>query len=64
MTKVKLHIHVAKEEKLLVNPELINLLRIIQKTGNLLTVFEQMNVSYNKAWKIPDAMNTVFQVNP
>jgi molybdate transport system regulatory protein len=58
MTEVELHIYVNKDGKLLVSPERICLLRWIHQTGSLLTASKQIGVSYNKAWKILEAMNT------
>ncbi|MCW3787422.1 winged helix-turn-helix domain-containing protein [Plebeiibacterium sediminum] len=59
MTEVELHIHVNKDGKLLVTPERIHLLRLIEETGSLLTASKQVGVSYNKAWKMIDAMNSI-----
>ncbi len=59
MTEVELPIHVNKDGKLLVTPERINLLRLIEETGSLLTASKQVGVSYNKAWKMIDAMNSI-----
>ncbi len=59
MTEVELHIHVNKDGKLLVTPERIRLLRLIEETGSLLTASKQVGISYNKAWKMIDAMNKV-----
>ncbi len=59
MTEVELHIHVNKDGKLLVTPERIKLLRLIEETGSLLTASKQVGISYNKAWKMIDAMNKV-----
>jgi molybdate transport system regulatory protein len=57
MTEVELHIRVSKEGRLLATPERIDLLRLIHKSGSLLTASGQIGVSYNKAWKMVDAMN-------
>lgn len=57
MIEVELHIQVTKEGKLFVNPERINLLRIIEKTGSLLTASKEIGISYNKAWKMLEVMN-------
>ncbi len=59
MTEVELHIHVNKDGKLLVTPERITLLRLIEQTGSLLTASKKIGISYNKAWKMIDAMNSI-----
>ena len=58
MTEVKLQISVSKEGKLILNPERISLLRSIEESRSLLTASKQIGISYNKAWRILDAMNT------
>lgn len=58
MTKVELHIHISTDNKLLVNPERILLLRQVELTGSLLKASEKLNISYNKAWKILDSLNS------
>lgn len=57
MTKVDLQIHISKENKLLVNPERIKLMRFINTSGSLLKASEEMGISYNKAWKMLEAVN-------
>lgn len=57
MTNVELQIYIRYGEKLLVNPERIQLLRLIVSTGSLLKASEKMGISYNKAWKVLDAVN-------
>jgi molybdate transport system regulatory protein len=59
LTEVELHIYINKAGKMLINPERINLLRWIHKTGSLLKASREIGVSYNKAWKILEAINTV-----
>ena len=59
MTKVDLYIHISNNDELLVNPERIQLLRLIASTGSLLKASEKMGISYNKAWKMLEAVNTV-----
>lgn len=59
MTEVELHIYVRKDKMLVINPERINLLRWIQKTGSLLTAAKKMGVSYNKAWNMLETLNSV-----
>lgn len=59
MTEVELHIYVNKAGKLLINPERINLLRWIYRTGSLLKASKEIGVSYNRAWNILEAINTV-----
>ncbi len=58
MTEVTLHTFIRKNDKLVLTPERINLLRIIAKTGSLLTASRTIGISYNKAWKMLDAVNT------
>lgn len=57
MTKVDLHIHISNDNKLLINPERIQLIRYIVTTGSLLKASEKMEISYNKAWKMLDSIN-------
>ena len=57
MTKVDLHIHITNDDKLLVNPERIKLIRFINTSGSLLKASEEMGISYNKAWKMLEAVN-------
>ncbi len=57
MTEVELHIHIKKGGNLLVTPERMNLLRLIDSTGSLLTASKKIGISYNKAWKMLDAIN-------
>jgi molybdate transport system regulatory protein len=59
MTKVDLHIHISNDNKLLVNPDRIQLIKHIASTGSLLKASEKMRISYNKAWKIMEAVNSV-----
>ena len=62
MTKVDLHIHISKEDKLLVNPERIHLMRLVSTTGSLLKASKKMGISYNKAWKMLEAVNKASSV--
>ena len=57
MTKVDLHIHISSNNTLLVNPERVTLLRNIALTGSLLKASKKMGISYNKAWKLLEAVN-------
>lgn len=57
MTQIELHIHVKTDNKLLINPERIKLLKIINNTGSLLNASKKMKISYNKAWLMLDSMN-------
>ncbi len=59
MTNVDLHIHISNDDKLLVNPERVRLLRLVASTGSLLKASEKMDMSYNKAWNMLDAVNKV-----
>ncbi len=56
MTEVELQIHVKTDGNLLVTPERIKLLKLIQKNGSLNTAAKELGISYNKAWKLIDAM--------
>jgi molybdate transport system regulatory protein len=57
MTKVDLHINISNDDKLLVNPERVQLMRLIASTGSLLQASDKMGISYNKAWKMLEAVN-------
>ncbi len=57
MTKVDLLINISKDDRLIINPERIKLLLLVQSTGSLLRASEQMGISYNKAWNMLEAMN-------
>ncbi len=57
MTEVELHIHIKKDGNLLVTPERMKLLRLIHSSGSLLTASKKLGISYNKAWKMLDAIN-------
>jgi len=57
MTRVDLHIHISRNDTLLVNPERIRLLRLVASTGSLLKASEKMGISYSKAWKLLEAVN-------
>jgi molybdate transport system regulatory protein len=57
MTNVDLHIHISNDDKLLVNPERVRLLRLVASTGSLLKASEKMDMSYNKAWNMLEAVN-------
>lgn len=59
MTIVDLHIHISNDDKLLVNQERIQLMRDIASTGSLSKASEKTGISYNKAWKILEAVNRV-----
>ncbi len=59
MTEVELHIHFRKDGKLVINPERIRLLRLIQKSGSLLTASKEIGTSYNSVWRMLDTMNKV-----
>jgi molybdate transport system regulatory protein len=39
------------------NPERIRLMRFIESTGSLFKASEKMGISYNKAWKMLEAVN-------
>ena len=60
MIKVDLHIHISDSDKLLVNPERVQLLRMVAKSGSLLKASEKMGVSYNKAWKASEKMGVSY----
>jgi molybdate transport system regulatory protein len=57
MTKVDLHINISNDDKLLVNQERVQLMRLIASTGSLLQASDKMGISYNKAWKMLEAVN-------
>jgi len=58
MTKVDLQIFISNNDQLLVNPERIMLLQHIASTGSLRQASEKTGISYNKAWKMLEAVNT------
>lgn len=57
MVRVDLHIHISKSDSLLVNPERIMLMRLVLELGSMQKAAQRMGISYNKAWKIIEAMN-------
>lgn len=57
MIKVDLHIHISNNNKLLVNPERIYLLKQVALNGSLLKASLVTGISYNKAWKMMEAVN-------
>jgi len=57
MTKVDLHIYINYDDRLIVNPERIELLKHIATEGSLLKASKNMGISYNKAWHMLDAVN-------
>ncbi|MGE4587786.1 MAG: winged helix-turn-helix domain-containing protein [Mangrovibacterium sp.] len=59
MTEINLNIHVNKSGELFLTPEKARLLKLINLTGSLLKASGEMDISYNKAWKMLEAMNLI-----
>lgn len=59
MTEVELYITVKRDGVVIADPEKIRLLRIVRETGSLLMASKKLNISYNKAWRLMDTMNSV-----
>lgn len=59
MTEVRLHIEILKEGDLVITEDRIKLLRLIAEAGSLLTASKQIGLSYNKAWKMLDSINSI-----
>jgi molybdate transport system regulatory protein len=57
MTHVELQIRVKKDNKLLLTPEGAHLLKLIARSGSLLTASKEIGISYNKAWKMLEFIN-------
>jgi len=61
MVEVNLQIFIARDGSTLLTPERVQLLRLIQAGGSLHMAAKESKISYNKAWKMIDAMNTATQ---
>lgn len=58
MTEIALQIYVKKDDTMILTPEWAKLLKLIDSTGSLLSASKILEISYNKAWKMLDAINT------
>lgn len=59
MTEVSLQIQINQAGKLFITPERAQLLKLVTSQGSLLKASCEMNISYNKAWKMLETMNNI-----
>ena len=59
MIEVELHINIKFNNRLLLTPERINLLRKVKQTGSLNAASKEMSMSYQNAWTTIDEMNKI-----
>lgn len=55
--KIKSKIWIETDDGILISEGRIQLLKLIESTGSLNKASKQMNISYQKAWKLIDASN-------
>lgn len=55
--KIKSKIWIETDNGILISEGRIQLLKLIESTGSLNKASKQMNISYQKAWKLVDASN-------
>ena len=55
--KIKSKIWIETEEGILISEGRVQLLKLIESTGSLNKAAKEMNLSYQKAWKLVDASN-------
>jgi molybdate transport system regulatory protein len=55
--KIKSKIWIETDEGILISEGRIQLLKLIESTGSLNKAAKEMNISYQKAWKLIDASN-------
>ncbi len=55
--KIKSKIWIETDDGILISEGRIQLLKLIESTGSLNKASKQMNISYQKAWKLVDASN-------
>jgi molybdate transport system regulatory protein len=55
--KIKSKIWIETEDGILISEGRIQLLRLIESTGSLNKAAKEMNISYQKAWRLIDASN-------
>ncbi|WP_348798435.1 winged helix-turn-helix domain-containing protein [Flavobacterium adhaerens] len=55
--KIKSKIWIETEDGIVISEGRIQLLRLIESTGSLSKAAKEMNISYQKAWKLVDASN-------
>ena len=55
--KIKSKIWIESDEGIIISEGRIKLLKLIETTGSLNKASKEMNISYQKAWKLVDASN-------
>lgn len=55
--KIKSKIWIETDEGIIISEGRIRLLKLIEATGSLNKAAKEMNISYQKAWKLVDASN-------
>ena len=55
--KIKSKIWIETDEGIVISEGRIQLLKLIESTGSLNKAAKEMNISYQKAWKLVDASN-------
>lgn len=55
--KIKSKIWIETEDGIIISEGRIQLLKLIESTGSLNKAAKEMNISYQKAWKLVDASN-------
>lgn len=55
--KIKSKIWIETDEGIIISEGRIKLLKLIESTGSLNKASKEMNISYQKAWKLVDASN-------
>lgn len=55
--KIKSKIWIESDDGILISEGRIQLLKLIESTGSLNKASKEMNISYQKAWKLIDASN-------
>ncbi|PKB15847.1 winged helix-turn-helix domain-containing protein [Flavobacterium sp. 5] len=55
--KIKSKIWIETDEGIIISEGRIQLLKLIESTGSLNKAAKEMNISYQKAWKLVDASN-------
>ncbi len=58
---IKSRIWVEVDEQIFLGEGRIQLLKTIKETGSLSKAAKKLNMSYNKAWKLIDSVNTISQ---
>jgi len=55
--KIKSRIWIESEDKVLLGPGRVHLLKAIQEMGSLSKAAKSLNISYKKAWQLLDSVN-------